>query len=252
MTPHTMAPAVPVPQFETKEQAEQAFFSLLKHANVDRDWTWEQTMRAIIHHPMYRSLKTNAERKEAFEKYLMDKRRADREAARQKAQQSRQELRDMLEKSDQVTVLSHYKKCEKLFGDKPEWKAVTDDRDRREIVDAYISELKRKEREAERDLRKRNLEKFTTLLQSVVTVTEDTTWKQAWSIVESSKEFLEDEELKEFPKADCLTIFEDIIKRIDREGTQKRRQIKENRIREERKNRDAFRVSLTVKCGRSR
>ena|SRR5438874_313973 len=42
---------------------------------VKPDWTWEQTMRAIIGKPMYRALKTLAERKQAFHDYVDDLRK---------------------------------------------------------------------------------------------------------------------------------------------------------------------------------
>ena len=42
------------------------------------DWTWEQTMREIITHPIYRALKTPSERKAAFHAYL------DKEAKRER------------------------------------------------------------------------------------------------------------------------------------------------------------------------
>ena len=36
---------------------------------VTGSWTWEQTMRAIISHPLYSALPTLAERKEVFTQY---------------------------------------------------------------------------------------------------------------------------------------------------------------------------------------
>lgn len=94
----TLISQAPVVEFSTKEEAEKAFFKLLRetvsfrliqmtigffsHRNFSQgvrpDWTWEQTMRAIITNPMYRALKTTAERKAAFNAFI------DREAKRER------------------------------------------------------------------------------------------------------------------------------------------------------------------------
>jgi len=94
-------------QFETQAQAAEAFKLLLRetvgaifdsfleawplltlaisrhglpHASqgVTASWTWEQTMRAVISHPLYNALKTLAERKQAFAEYQEDRLRQER------------------------------------------------------------------------------------------------------------------------------------------------------------------------------
>jgi pre-mRNA-processing factor 40 len=69
------APAVdtgPDPAYGSSEEAENAFMKMLKRHNVQPDWTWEQTMRATIKDPQYRSLKDPRDRKSAFEKYAVE------------------------------------------------------------------------------------------------------------------------------------------------------------------------------------
>lgn len=41
---------------------------LLRKAGVDADWSWDQTMRAIITDPLYKALNTLAEKKTAWQK----------------------------------------------------------------------------------------------------------------------------------------------------------------------------------------
>lgn len=45
---------------------------MLTSLDVTVTWTWEQTMRETIVLPMYKALRTLAERKAAFEKYLVE------------------------------------------------------------------------------------------------------------------------------------------------------------------------------------
>ena len=59
---------IPNGGWRTKEQAEDAFMYLLGKAGVDVGWTWDQTMRAIITDPLYKSFPSLAEKKAVFTK----------------------------------------------------------------------------------------------------------------------------------------------------------------------------------------
>lgn len=61
-------PVIPHNGFMTVEEGEKAFIHLLKKAGVDANWTWDQTMRAIITDPLYKALNTLAEKKAAWQK----------------------------------------------------------------------------------------------------------------------------------------------------------------------------------------
>jgi hypothetical protein len=61
-------PVIPHNGFLTVEEGEKAFMHLLRKAGVDANWTWDQTMRAIITDPLYKALNTLAEKKAAWEK----------------------------------------------------------------------------------------------------------------------------------------------------------------------------------------
>ena len=61
-------PVIPHNGFATVEEGEKAFVHLLKKAGVDGNWTWDQTMRAIITDPLYKALNTLAEKKSAWQK----------------------------------------------------------------------------------------------------------------------------------------------------------------------------------------
>lgn len=61
-------PVIPHNGFATVEEGEKAFMHLLRKAGVDANWTWDQTMRAIITDPLYKALNTLAEKKTAWQK----------------------------------------------------------------------------------------------------------------------------------------------------------------------------------------
>jgi hypothetical protein len=61
-------PVIPHNGFATVEEGEKAFVHLLKKAGVDANWTWDQTMRAIITDPLYKALNTLGEKKAAWQR----------------------------------------------------------------------------------------------------------------------------------------------------------------------------------------
>ena len=61
-------PVIPHNGFATVEEGEKAFFHLLRKAGLDANWTWDQTMRAVITDPLYKALNTLAEKKAAWQK----------------------------------------------------------------------------------------------------------------------------------------------------------------------------------------
>ena len=63
-------PVIPHNGFATAEEGEKAFFHLLRKAGVDANWTWDQTMRAVITDPLYKALSTLAEKKAAWQKVI--------------------------------------------------------------------------------------------------------------------------------------------------------------------------------------
>lgn len=64
-------PVIPHNGFATVEEGEKAFMHLLRKAGVDANWTWDQTMRAIITDPLYKALNTLAEKKNAWQKVCL-------------------------------------------------------------------------------------------------------------------------------------------------------------------------------------
>ena len=71
--------------FASLEEAEGVFYKLLRRAGVQPDWTWEQTVRAVVKDPAYRAIRDPKDRKASFEKYVADVRaqEKDREKERQ-------------------------------------------------------------------------------------------------------------------------------------------------------------------------
>ncbi|KAG9284653.1 hypothetical protein G9A89_004695 [Geosiphon pyriformis] len=231
-------------EFETKEEAEIAFRQLLKESGVKPDWSWEQTMRAIITKPMYRALKTLAERKQAYQDYIDDLRRTEEEERRGRITKMRQDFISLLESHPEVNSSTRYRKVCDLFGEHPAFLAMEDDRQREDIFGEYVYELRKQEKEAARLMRKENMEKFSKLLRSLPSITMRTLWKDAQNIYMNTPEYREDLHLQKMDMLDFLAVFEEHIKYLEEQDIARQRRAVEAKRRQERKNRDAFRSLL--------
>ncbi|KAG0371274.1 hypothetical protein BC939DRAFT_503074 [Gamsiella multidivaricata] len=233
-----------IPEFSTKEQAEDAFKNMLKETGVTSTWTWEQTMRAVVTNPMYRALKTTAERKTAFQEYVDDRRIQEKLEEKARQQKQKQDFLDLLKSSDKVTHASRYTTISRLFAEEPAFKSIEGDHYRQSIFDSYVGELIRQEREDARQRRKFGTAALTALLQSMDEITLTTRWSEARELLQEKKEYKESETIQVLHKMEQLTIFEDHIKQLEKDYDQKRARERVLRKRTERKRREAHKELL--------
>ncbi|KAF9192850.1 PRP40 pre-mRNA processing factor 40 [Haplosporangium sp. Z 767] len=234
-----------IPDFATKEEAEEAFKNLLRETGVTSTWDWDQTMRAVVTNPMYRALKTATERKSAFQDYVAERRIQEKEEEKARLQKQKQDFLDLLAASDKVTHASRYTTISRLFADEPAFKAIEDDRLRFSIFDNYVGDLIRKEKEEARQRRKDGMAALASLLQSMDEITLMTRWTEARELFQARTEFKESEAIRILNKIDQLTVYEDHIKHLEREYDQKRARERILRKRAERKRREAFKEVLS-------
>ncbi|KAI1318701.1 PRP40 pre-mRNA processing factor 40 [Mortierella claussenii] len=240
------------PEFSTKEEAEEAFKNLLKETGVTSTWTWEQTMRAVVTNPMYRVLKTTAERKTAFQEYVDERRIQEKQEEKALQEKQKQDFMDLLKSSDKVSHASRYTTVSRLFADEPAFKAFEDDQLRFQIFDGFVSDLIRQEKEEARQKRKAGMAAMLALLQIMDEITLTTRWAEAKQLLTAKKEFMESTTIQGLSKVDQLTVFEDHIKHSEDKYDQKRVRDRMLRKRADRKRREAFKELLAElrKAGR--
>lgn len=100
--------------FHSTEEALKAFNGLLAKTGVDSTWTWDQTIRALANHPLFRCLKSSYERKAAFEDYIRKKRQEERELIKTRTEKQRKDFFDMLKKKKEITILTTWKEAQQL------------------------------------------------------------------------------------------------------------------------------------------
>lgn len=155
-------PVIPHNGFATIEEGEKAFMHLLRKAGVDANWTWDQTMRAIITDPLYKALNTLAEKKAAWQKVsvcydgsgleaddtpqftdgLRAKEQEERDARLSKL---RPAIRNMLKGNPNVFHYTTFATADKLFAQHPIWQQARIEAERRLIFEEYVAELKQRE-----------------------------------------------------------------------------------------------------------
>lgn len=201
-------------------------------------------MRAVVSNPMYRALKTVAERKSAFQDYVDERRIQERIEERARQQRLKQDFLDLLKKSDQVTHNSRYTTVSRLFAKEPVFQAIEDDRQRFSIFDSYLNDLIRQEKEEARQKRKAGMAALASLLQSMEEITLMTRWAEARELLQENKEYSESETIQGLNKMDQLSVYEDHVKHLEREYDQRRARERVLRKRAERKRREAFKNML--------
>ncbi|KAK4341997.1 hypothetical protein RND71_037813 [Anisodus tanguticus] len=224
--------------YATKQEAKNAFKALLESANVESDWTWEQTMRVIINDKRYGALKTLGERKQAFNEYLMQRKKQEAEERRLRQRKAKEEFTKMLEESKELTSSTRWSKAVTMFEDDERFKAVEREADREDLFRNYLVDLQKKERAKAQEEYRRNRLEYKQFLGTCGFIKVDTQWRKVQDLLE------DDERCSRLEKLDRLEIFQEYIRDLEKEDEEQRKLQKEQLRRAERKNRDAFRKMM--------
>ncbi|KAM5565918.1 pre-mRNA-processing protein 40A [Rosa sericea] len=224
--------------YASKQEAKNAFKSLLESANVHSDWTWEQAMREIINDKRYGALRTLGERKQAFNEYLGQRKKLENEERRIRQKRAREEFTKMLEESKELTSTIRWSKAVTMFENDERFKAVERARDREDLYESYIVELERKEKEYAAEEHRRNISEYREFLESCDFIKVNSQWRKVQDRLE------DDERCLRLEKLDRLLIFQDYIRDLEKEEEEQKKIQKEQLRRIERKNRDEFRKLL--------
>lgn len=238
-------PVIPHNGFATVEEGEKAFVHLLKKAGVDANWTWDQTMRAIITDPLYKALNTLAEKKACWEKYTNGLRAKEQEEKEARLAKLRPAIRNMLRGNPNVFHYTTFRTADKLFAQHPIWQQARIEAERKLIFEEYVTELKQREMQESRAARTRSVSKVVALFKEL-NVDVVTRWRTAYGMITESEEYKADPELQKLPTLDILLAFEDYSRVREREYEEQTRRAQVEKTRKERKAREAFKSLLQM------
>ncbi|KZV61624.1 hypothetical protein PENSPDRAFT_759298, partial [Peniophora sp. CONT] len=236
-------PVIPHNGFQNQEEAEKAFTFLLRKAGVDANWTWDQTMRAIITDPLYKALNTLAEKKTTWQKYTENLKAKEQEEREARLAKTRPALRNMLKGNPNVFHYTTFATADKLFAQHPIWQQARVEAERRLIFDEYVEELKEREVQEARAARQRASGKLVALFKSLE-VDVLTRWRTAHQMVRDAEDYKLDPELQSLPSLDILLAFEDYSRVMEREFEEQMRRKQLEKTRVERKAREGFKELL--------
>jgi pre-mRNA-processing factor 40 len=215
---------------------------MLRKAKVQPDWTWEQTMRAVIKEPQYRALKDPKDRKATFERYAVEVRNQEKERAKDRVAKLRVDFSTMLKSHPEIKHYSRWKTVRPIIEGETIFRSTDDDTERRQLFEEYITELRKTKFENENAMRKSAMEELIDILQDL-NLEPYTRWSEAQGIIKGSNRFTQDPKFKSLNQTDILTAFENHIKSLERTFNDAKQHQKNLKSRRERQNRDRF-VSL--------
>ncbi|KAI9886448.1 MAG: hypothetical protein M1823_001766 [Watsoniomyces obsoletus] len=227
------------PEYSTFEEAEAAFLKLLRRSGVQPEWTWEQTMRAVIKDPQYRALKDPKDRKSAFEKYAVEARLQEKDRAKERLAKLRADFGTMLRSHPEIKHYTRWKTARPMIEGETIFRSTNDDTERRQLFEEHIVGLKKAHGENETTTRKAAMEELVGILNAL-DLEPYTRWSEAHGLIQSHERFQGDEKFSRLSKVDILTAFENHIKSLERTFNDARQKQKNLRARRERQNRDRF------------
>ncbi|KAL5705076.1 hypothetical protein ACHQM5_023422 [Ranunculus cassubicifolius] len=229
--------------YANKQEAKDVFKALLESANVESDWSWEQAMRVIINDKRYGALRTLGERKQVFNEYLVQRKKQEAEERRIKQRRAREDFTTMLYESDVLTSTTKWSKAITIFEDDERFKAVERVKDREDMFEDFISELKKKEKAKAQEDHKRNIREYKEFLQSCDFIKANSQWRKVQDRLE------QDERCLRLQKIERLDIFQEHINDLEKEEEEQKKILKEQQRRTERINRDEFRKLMEGHVG---
>ncbi|BGP55203.1 U1 snRNP protein [Rhodotorula sphaerocarpa] len=244
----------PAPVFVTHAEAEAAFKSMLARVGVDASWTWEMVMKECITEPYYKALKTLAERKAAFEHFLVEQRAREREEMEKSLAKCRDKWNRAMDRIGGGTLMEDgvkswwsWERGKRVMQAKciDVWKLPRNDEERRILFTDFVNKLRTDEETRKREMRGRNMDKLTAIFQSLqLDLAGPVRWQDARGLIMRTPEWHRDPELQQIEPIDMITVFEDEVQRAEKEQAEVRSKRNEEKRRKGRRAREGFRALL--------
>lgn len=182
-----------------------------------------------------------AERKALYVQYVEQQRVTEREEAQHRSLRARDELRTLI-KTRLNTNSRYVEMCDLLEGEEA-YKALQSSRERSDIFEDVMREMRREEADRQKTLKNLMREKFMLLLKEhSKEITVEITWSFAQSII--GPKMIGDSNLASMELLDQLICFEGYIKDLEREEQEAEYRLRDEQRRTERLNRAAFKKLL--------
>ncbi|EPZ32081.1 Pre-mRNA-processing protein PRP40 domain-containing protein [Rozella allomycis CSF55] len=231
-------------EYKSREEAMSAFMEMLAEADIEPYYTWEETMRLVINHPNYKALPTPKERKDAFTRFMRDRKRYENEARRNKMARWRRAFEELLLNTPEITPWTRYAKAREILKNEKVFNEISDDRERENFYNHLMGDRKMQQQMETRNHRRERTRHFHMFLKDVVEIKYGTTFDQAHKIIKEHPKYKENQMLMEMDNLDLLISFEEYYRKLERDYNRSLEEEAMKRRRAERINRDNFKLLL--------
>lgn len=221
------------------DSGEELLKSLLREKNVSSTSSWENAIKCMDSDSRFELVRSLPNRKFIFNEYKQQKAKEEKEEQRIKVKKAKEELEQFLNSDPRVTSAMRYRQACEEFADLEVWKTVPDE-ERHDIFEDVLLEVKKREDDRARELRKRNREVLRDILDSIPEITSQTTWLKAQQYLSQNDVFMRDASLHAMDKVDALEVFIEYIEQLEDEEKEERRRERKEKAKQERENRFAF------------
>eukprot|EP00051_Salpingoeca_urceolata_P007020 m.92991 g.92991 ORF g.92991 m.92991 type:complete len:722 (+) comp15081_c0_seq2:71-2236(+) len=234
--------------YKTKEEAVEAFKTMLAERNVRSNWPWDKVVRATHDDPRFNALKKVNEKKQTFNSWRGSRAKWEKEEERRKAREAREALKQLFISSDAVTPDTRFRRAQDVFRTNTVYLAVNE-RERRSAFDDAIFQKERTYKDGLREKRKQLRVLYGERFSSIAELKPDTPWEQGLAMLQALEAYQErpDIHVSNPPQPtdsgdviECLAAFEIRVDELDKQALAVEKQLKDARRRTERKRRDAF------------
>ncbi|TIC57965.1 hypothetical protein E3Q05_01019 [Wallemia mellicola] len=229
----------------TPYEAKLALMDLFKQKGVAPDWTWEATIRELITSPVWKLEPSLSLKKDYFSEYIRKVVEDERAEKARRMDKLRPQFRDMLARTGRVHPYTKWSTLRAVIMTDPKllkersWQNCRDDNERKMLFDEYLKHIQKKEEDDERELRKNNIDKIMKYIETNK-VAMDTKWPEFKRDLKSSREWRDDPDLQRVDMLDVLNIYEDNLVMAEKAWEARKKKMKTERKRDQRRKREAF------------
>lgn len=227
------------PIYANRADAEAAFLNLMRKNGIDQSHTWYQAMLKTIADDQFRAVPDAATRRALFDKYIEQKRRETREQEKERVKQYREDFKKMLRTHDEINQSTRWVTAVPLLEREKVFRSSTDDKEKENIFQEYIGELRAATAKARAEDRESAEAKLDSLFEQLG-IDSSTSWKEAKSMVFSSDAFHDDATFSSLDPEDVLTKFGHFVDSFKDKNRHNKKGETDMRIRQERHAREGY------------
>lgn len=236
------------PVYQSSEEAEAAFFKLLRAHEIRWDEAWPDVIRKVGREKGFRAFKDAGERKEEFEKFCQEERALDTEREHERKKRRHDDFLKMLRMHDEIKYYTRYKTARPLLERETSFKNAMYEEERKQTFAEHRAELMKEHAQEDVALRQQALIELRNLMIGLVS-SSNMKWQQAQEVLQAHERFQKDRLFRSLSKVEVLQAFEEHVIQLANDQNDKKQRQKSTRFRRERQARDEFKEMLQQRVG---